>query len=127
MSVRNEEKPPVAAGGIGEATSASFYYPRPHTVTGRVLGALLRGECLTHLGAWRRFASSRLSQHVFLLRERGWPIIRTDETVTTKDAGRLASIGVYWMDAEFIVYEVGTTGEEYAAKCARIEVERRLP
>lgn len=116
--------------GQAEATKQnseeSFSYPSHHSVKGRVLGSLLRGEHLTHLDCWRRFGSARLSHHVYVLRGIGWNVQMIEETVTTTDAGRPANIGIYFLTPEAIA-EVGERGQDYAAECARIEVERRAP
>ena len=101
-----------------------FRYPSPETVHGRVLGALLRGEHLTHKDCWLRFGSSRLSHHIYVLRGTGWVIQMVEQTVTTSDAGRSATIGVYSL-AQDVVTAAGEQGQHYAEDCARVEVERR--
>jgi hypothetical protein len=112
-------------GGIAENTTPAFCYPDPHTVKGRVLGALLRREQQTHFDCWRRFGSARLSHHVYCLRRGlGWPVEMDERQVTTSDAGRPATIGVYYLDPD-VIAEAGERGQEYAAECARIEAERR--
>lgn len=113
-------------GEVGKAdtTTSGFCYPDPMTVKGRTLGALVRGERLTHLDCWRRFGSARLSHHIYMLRGIGWPVQMIEETVTTSDAGRPASIGIYWLPPE-VVEATGERGQQYAADCARIEAERR--
>jgi hypothetical protein len=103
---------------------AELCYPSPQTVKGRVLGALLNGQSLTHLDCWRRFGSARLSHHSYILRGSGWPVQMIEETVTTSDAGRPATIGVYFLTPESIA-DAGQRGQKYAAECARIEAERR--
>jgi len=102
----------------------SFSYPAAEAVKGRVLGALLRGELLTHLDCWRRFGSSRLSHHVWALRRLGWPVQMLETTVRTSDAGRAAQIGEYFFDHSIII-EAGMEGQVYAATCVSIERERR--
>ncbi len=118
------EKATVAAVALGTASALAFSYPSPSTVKGRALGALLRGERLTHLDCWRRFGSARLSHHIYMLRGRGWPVEMIEQTVTTTDAGRAATIGVYYLSADTIA-AAGEPGQQYAAECARIEAERR--
>lgn len=120
---------PGAVGGQSEQAQtavAELCYPSPQTVKGRVLGALLRGggERLTHYDCWRRFGSARLSHHAYILRSSGWPVQMIEETVTTSDAGRPATIGVYFLTPESIT-DAGERGQKYAAECARIEAERR--
>ncbi|GIK45991.1 MAG: hypothetical protein BroJett012_18940 [Betaproteobacteria bacterium] len=102
----------------------SFPYPAAEAVKGRVLGALLRGELLTHLDCWRRFGSSRLSHHVWALRRLGWPVQMMETTVRTSDAGRPAQIGRYYLTSDSIG-EAGEEGQRYAAEAAAVELERR--
>ncbi|HET7831816.1 MAG TPA: hypothetical protein VFK88_02515 [Gallionella sp.] len=119
------EKATVAAVAFGETTADAFCYPLPSTVKGRVLGALLRGERLTHLDCWRRFGSARLSHHAYALRRLlGWPVEMIEQTVTTSDAGRAATIGVYSLTSDTIA-RAGERGQQYAEECARVEIERR--
>lgn len=119
---------PGAVGGQSEQAQtavAELCYPSPQTVKGRVLGALLNGQSLTHLDCWRRFGSARLSHHSYVLRGSGWPVQMIEETVTTSDAGRPATIGRYFLDHESIA-AAGERGQQYAAECSRIEAERRV-
>ncbi len=118
-----------AHGQVGEVGTAgtsthALSLPSPQTVKGRVLGALLLGERLTHLDCWRSFGSARLSHHIYVLRGLGWNILIDEVTVPTSDAGRPALIGYYSLPAEAIA-EAGERGQQYAAKCARVAVERR--
>ncbi len=85
------------AGVVGKAqiNQSGFCYPNVNLVKGRVLGALLRGENLTHLDCWCRFGSSRLAHHVYILRGIGWGVQMVESTVTTSDGGRPATIGIY--------------------------------
>lgn len=110
--------------GKADSTTREFCHPDPMTVKGRTLGALLRGERLSHLDCWRRFGSARLSHHIYMLRGIGWDVQMTEETVTTSDAGRPASIGIYWLSPDAIA-EAGERGQQYAADCASIEAQRR--
>lgn len=111
--------------GTYDSSGSQFSYPHPSSVKGRVLGALLRGgESLTHLDCWRRFGSSRLSHHVFMLRNAGWPVEMVEKTVATSDGGRTASIGEYFLPADIIAAS-GERGQRYAAECERINAERR--
>ena len=104
--------------------SGNAAYPSPKSVKGRVLGSLFRGEQLTHWDCWKRFGSARLSHHVYVLRGLGLPVQMIERTVSTSDAGRPATIGVYFLDAGAIA-AAGERGQHYAAECARIEAERR--
>jgi hypothetical protein len=118
-----------ATGQGGECANQSDYtqiiFPKPDSVKGRVLGALLRGEQLTHLDCWRRFGSARLSHHIYMLRnEGGWPVEMIEQEVKTSDAGRTASIGIYTLPQEAIT-SAGDVGQQYAAEALRVELERR--
>lgn len=109
---------------LSKATTPELSYPASVTVKGRVLGALLRGDHLTHKDCWLRFGSARLSHHIYRLRGLGWNVQMIEETVTTSDAGRHATIGRYFLDHE-VIAEAGERGQRFAAECARIEAERR--
>lgn len=103
----------------------SFQYPAAEAVKGRVLGALLNGEILTHLDCWKRFGSSRLAHHVHVLRRMGWSIMAEVVTVKTSDAGRQASIAYYALPT-CVIAEAGEAGRQYADRCAASELERWL-
>lgn len=120
----NENARLQPGAGQTKFTSGAFSYPDTSTVKGRTLGALLRGERLTHLDCWRRFGSARLSHHIYMLRGIGWPILMIEETVTTTDAGRPASIGIYFLSSETIS-AAGEPGRLYAEECIAIERERK--
>jgi len=102
----------------------SFSYPAAEAVKGRVLGALLRGELLTHADCWRRLGSSRLAHHVHVLRRAGWPVKAMETIVRTSDAGRPATIAEYFLD-QTVIEEVGEEGQQYARECAAVEAQRR--
>jgi hypothetical protein len=93
-------------------------YPRPTSVKGRVLAALLAGAELTHLDCWERFGSSRLAHHVHMLRDggAGWPIQSVERPVPTSD-GRTAVIAYYALPAATID-QVGAAGAAYIAAVA---------
>lgn len=101
-----------------------FSYPDPSSVKGRVLGALLAGETLTHWDCWRRFGSARLAHHVYVLRGIGWPVQIEERTVTTSDGGRPALVGFYRLDADTIA-AAGERGRAFTADCHRANSERR--
>jgi len=109
---------------VAADTTPRLSYPPTRSVKGRVLGALLRRERLTHLDCWRRFGSARLSHHIYVLRGIGWKVQMIEATVTTSDAGRPATIGVYFFTDQTIA-EAGRRGEGYAEEAARVEAERR--
>jgi hypothetical protein len=110
--------------GKAQNNQARFSYPSAHSVKGRVLGALLRGERLTHLDCWRRFGSARLSHHIYILRNIGWSVDIVEQAVPTSDAARRAFIGIYSLPCG-VVAEAGDLGQQYAAEAARIESDRR--
>lgn len=93
-------------------------YPRPTSVKGRVLAALLAGAELTHLDCWERFDSSRLAHHVHMLRDggAGWPIQSVERPVPTSD-GRQAIIAFYSLP-KATIDQAGDAGAAYIAKVA---------
>lgn len=73
-------------------------WPAAHSLEGRFLSRLLRGRELT-AGDWLGDARSmRLAAEVHELRELGWRVATTLKTVTTRDRGRKARIGLYSLD-----------------------------
>jgi len=110
----------MSAAAMGALTNELRCYPDPTSVKGRVLGALLLGELLSHFDCWRRFGSSRLAHHIYVLRRHGWPICMEEVDVLTSDGGRKATIGVYRLDADTIA-EAGAEGRRYATEAAAIE------
>lgn len=106
-------------------SSVEMVFPKPHTVKGRILGSFIAGDRLTQHDCTRRFFSSRLGAHVYILKKKhGFPIEEVDEVVTTQDAGRKATIGVYFIPHE-IIEQLGEKGREFAEETARINAERR--
>ena len=91
-------------------------YPRPSSVKGRVLAALLTGAELTHLDCWERFGSSRLAHHAFILRGAGWPIQTVERPVSTSD-GRQAVIAFYRLP-KATIDQAGEAGAAYIAEVA---------
>ncbi len=93
-------------------------YPRPSSVKGRVLAALLTGAELTHLDCWERFGSSRLAHHVHMLRDggAGWPIKAVERPVPTSD-GRQATIAFYRLP-KVTIDQAGEAGVAYIAAVA---------
>jgi hypothetical protein len=63
-----------------------------------ILADLQSGLLLTHLEALRRYGCSRLAARVWELREQGWPIESTQETMPTAH-GHQARVAVYRMGA----------------------------
>lgn len=106
------------------AYEASFFYPSPESVIGRVLGAMLRGERLTGKDCWLRFGSSRLAGHICQLGKEGWPVERIDIGVTTSDAHRRATIAEYWLSPKAI-QAAGGLGQQFAQRAKLAELRRR--
>ena len=126
MTTANDEAGACSEQGrpLAQPHQREFSYPAASSVKGRVLGALLTGDTLTHLDCWRRFGSARLSHHAYALRGIGWPVKTDERTVTTTDGGRSASVGFYALPGETIA-NAGDEGQAYAAECRRINAERR--
>jgi hypothetical protein len=99
-------------------------YPKPDTVVGRVLGALLRREVITGKEIWLRLGSSRLSHHIWALRQDGWPIQAQRIEVVTSDNGRTAHIGEYWIHGADII-DADDQGRDYARLTHNIEQARK--
>ena len=91
-------------------------YPRPSSVKGRVLAALLTGAELTHLDCWERFGSSRLAHHAFILRGAGWPIQTVERPVPTS-GGRQAVIAFYRLP-KATIDQAGEAGAAYIVEVA---------
>lgn len=103
----------------------SIEYPPPSSVCGRVLGAHLLGEHLTDHDCRRKFGSTRLPHHEWVLKQKlGWPVQIVRRTRPTSDGTRTASIGEYFLP-QTAIDEAGEQGQRYAAECARINAERR--
>lgn len=109
---------------LSKTAITQLFYPAPATVNGRVLGALLRGERLTHRDCQRRFGSVRLSHHAYVIRGFGWDVQMVKEIVTTSDAARPTTIGVYFLSPA-VIDGAGESGQRFAARCQRSEAARR--
>lgn len=119
------EKAALAGGFLGDScNTTSFYYPKPESVRGRILGAHLRSEKLTSLDVLRRFHGSRLAADENALRNAGWPIVTEMIEVETGDAGRRSEVARYHLPEEAIA-AAGEEGQRYAAATLAAEIERR--
>lgn len=98
-------------------------YPDPRYLPGRILARLLHGRRYTHLDAWRELGHSRLADSVWKLRQAGWPVETVEQDVVTRDCGRSAQIGIYFLAPEAIA-DAGEAGQRYAADCLRAESDR---
>jgi hypothetical protein len=138
MNLQNNSAPVVV--GHPEAakqnnTQPGFCYPVPAFVKpsfpsieflpGRVLGKLLTGRRMTHKDSWLELGHARLADSIWKLRRLGWPVRMDEEVVPTSDAGRPATIGVYFLTSD-VIDAAGEQGQRYAAECARVEAERRV-
>lgn len=107
-----------------DSTSVKPTFPNPAFLPGRVLGILLTGRRYTHKDSWIELGHARLADSIWKLRRLGWQIEMVEEVVATSDAGRPATIGIYFLAPE-VIAEAGERGQQYAAECARIEAARR--
>lgn len=125
-TTRNDNAPSqgCAIGKTNSFQQVQLCYPDQTTVKGRVLVSLPHGVRLTSNDGLTKFSSSRLAHHIYILRGLGWAVETVDRIVSTRDAGRPATIGVYFLSDDAIAV-AGERGQKYAAKCARINVERR--
>lgn len=96
----------------------------PSSFKGRVPDAHLRGEHVTHLDCWRRFGSSQLSHHTYILRGVDRHILMTEVQVVTSDTGRAPSIAVYSLYPD-VIAEAGKRRQRFSDESTRIEAERR--
>jgi hypothetical protein len=124
------------AGEIGKAqtTQIELCFTAPRQVKtsfpslkflpGRVLAILLSGRRFTHKDSWLELGHARLADSIWKLRRLGWTVQMDEETLATSDAGRPATIGIYFLKPETIA-DAGERGREFVAECARIEQERR--
>ncbi len=97
---------------------------RINTVVAAVLADLLEGQQVSHLDCWRRHGSSRLSHAIWLLRGDGWPIRTNDADVDTSD-GRVATIGLYMLDA-WAINATGERGNEFIRAVREARAARRV-
>lgn len=119
------EKAALAGGFLGDScNTTAFYYPKPESVRGRILGAHLRGEKLTPQDSLRRFSDLRLAANENELRNGGWPIKTEMIEVDTRDAGRRSKVARYYLPPEAIA-AAGEEGQRYAAATLAAEIERR--
>ena len=70
--------------------------PKPDSVRGRILAALIAGRSLTSLDAWREFGGSRLAADIHALRGMGFAIISAETPVECRE-GRTARVASYFM------------------------------
>jgi hypothetical protein len=133
-SPQNENPRLQPGAGQSKNTTTAFSSPSPQTVKpilpdmkflpGRFLGILLTGRRYTHKESWLELGHARLADSAWKLRRLGWPVQMVEEVVATSDAGRSATIGVYYLAPEAIA-DAGECGQRYAAECARLEACRR--
>ncbi len=106
------------------AAHQPFYFPRPQSVRGRILGALLRGERLTPQDSLRRFSDFRLAAQIEALRKVGWAIKTEIVEVATRDAGRRAEVAEYHL-LDGAIADAGEKGSRYAEAARHAEIARR--
>ena len=87
-------------------------FPSSIHLPGRVLVRLLQGRRYTHLDSWRELGHARLADSIWKLRKAGWPIEVIEESLVTSDAGRLASVGFYYLANEAIS-NAGQAGRDF--------------
>lgn len=105
---------------------AAFTYPNIGTMPSRALALLLQGHKITHRDFWRHAGSYRLSDPIFILRERGWDIQDTPETVPTSDpTKRSAHIKRYYLPQE-VISAAGDEGQDFVRRVKEWERKRSL-
>lgn len=102
----------------------NLIFPSLEFLPGRVLGILLTWRRYTHNDSLIELGHSRLADSIWKLNRLGWDVQRDDELVKTRDFGRSATIGVYFLRPQ-VIAAAGERGRLYAVEAARIEAERR--
>ncbi len=98
--------------------------PNIGTLSSRALALLLQGSAITHRDFWLHAGTYRLSADIHLLREMGWDIRDTPETVPTSDpTKRRAHIKRYHLPNEAIS-AAGENGEDYVRRVKEWERKR---
>lgn len=107
-NLKNAQSPGGAGQSAVQSTDnatdfSSGHLPvRKNTVIAEVLAHLLDGHHVTGMEAVFDMSSTRLSHHIWALREdHGWSIDRRDKVVGTKD-GRIQTITEYWLNPNVI-------------------------
>jgi len=110
-------------GGVSAAQVMRYsaLFLKPYSIKALILGALLRGECLTKLDGWQRFRRFTLGDHVCDLKRDGWPIdIFLTPVPHDRCGGLMAAINCYYLPPE-VIAEAGELGRQFAADTAQIE------
>jgi hypothetical protein len=88
-------------------------FPKIGTMPSRVLALLLQGHRITHKDFWIHAGTYCLRDPVFRLREKGWDIRDTPETVPTSDpTKRQAHIKRYHL-AQTAISAAGKAGRDF--------------
>jgi len=105
---------------------STFTYPNIGTMPSRALAMLLQSIGITHRDFWLHAGTYRLSDPIFQLREKGWGIQDTPETVPTSDpTKRSAHIKRYYLPQE-VISASGEDGREYVRRVLEWERKRAL-
>ncbi|MHB1174046.1 MAG: helix-turn-helix domain-containing protein [Sulfuriferula sp.] len=100
--------------------------PNVGTLSSRALALLLQGQAITHRDFWLHAGTYRLSADIHLLREMGWDIRDTPETVPTSDpTKRRAHIKRYHLPNEAIS-TASEAGRDYVRKVQEWERKRAV-
>lgn len=103
---------------------SAFTYPNIGTMPSRALAMLLQGNRITHRDFWIHAGTYRLSDPIFLLRERGWDIQDTPETVPTSDpTQRSAHIKRYYLPQD-VINATSDEGQDFVRKVKEWERKR---
>jgi hypothetical protein len=113
---------PVAEAPCGGSSGA--FPKRRDTLRAEVLADLLTGEEPTAMQAVRSFSTTRLADHVFALREMGWPIETGELTMDTKD-GRVAKVAAYKLSAAVIAAARSVGAAEFCSSVRTARQARR--
>jgi len=121
----NDEVSDTAITVFGnERTPKPRVFPRDHeNVTGRILGALLRGEHMTYRDFRLRFGAHDPSSYIYKLQQEGWPIQSLNTIVSTSDDGHDEYGTVYWLNHKDIA-NTGDDGRAFAQLTRLVETSR---
>lgn len=103
---------------------SAFTYPNIGTMPSRALALLLQDHKITHRDFLLHAGTYRLSDPIFILRERGWDIQDTPETVPTSDpTQRSAHIKRYFLPQD-VIAATGDEGQDFVRKVNEWERKR---
>lgn len=117
MNTTPENDNATGQGGEGVTANQSALdssYPQHKTQPARLLAVLLNQGRVNPLKGWRNLGIYRLSDTVYQLRRRGWPVITGELEVENRFA-EVCRVAEYFLPYEAI-QNAGDHGSNYAAQ-----------